>query len=490
MSTAAPQQQGLVRFLRNFATAGFITCLGIGAGFALLTGNWIAVPAMILGWLFWHALPADRDAPPGLHFAFSYHLLQIVAGVFYTGMTGRLLLTHTAPQYHLMMVLAVACLGAIFAGFLMGDRWLASKRKPVAHVELDTTLLKLFALYVIALLSNDVLAALRERYPGFVQAIVAISALQLGLYYLVVRRLIRERQYVLVLLMVAFETIRGFTGFYSGFKEPLILALIAGMETFNPRRVTHWALTVGLVLSMLGLSVVWLGIRGEIRNDFATLGSDRPPLERAQFAYGEFRNWWQMEREYKKYDTDALTERVWDIYYTALALDRVPAILPHENGAIISAAIQHVLTPRAINPNKPELKSESEDVIKYAGVKVAGREEGTTIAFGYVIQSYIDFGIPWLVVPCILFGIFLGAAYRFFMTTIHHQEILIAVLAIGFWGNILPYNVAWAKMFGKLLTALVYVGGPAIIFDHFLYTARLRRGENLRIEEQQAARLR
>ena len=107
-----------------------------------------------------------------------------------------------------------------------------------------------------------------------------------------------------------------------------------------------------------------------------------------------------------------------------------------------------------------------------------------------MIQSYIDFGIPWLVLPCIGFGLFLGAAYRFFMTSIHHQEILIAVLAIGFWGNILPYNVAWAKMFGKLLTALVYVGGPAIVLDHFLYTARLRRGDNLHIHEQQTARLR
>ena len=381
MSRVAAKPQGLVRFLRNFATAGFITCLGIGAGFAFLTGDWVIVPAMILGWLFWHALPADRDAPPGLHFAFSYHLLQIVAGTFYTGLTGRLLLTHTAPQYHLMMVLGVACLGGIFVGFLAGDRWLSSKRKPVVHVELDTTLFQLFAIYVAALLSSDLLAILRDRYPGLVQAIVAVSALQLGLYYLVIRRLIRERMYILALLLVAFETIRGFTGFYSGFKEPLILALIAGMESFEPRKVTHWALTGTLVVSTLLLSVVWLGIRGEIRHDFATFGSQRTPLERAEFAYGEFRNWWQMENEFKKYDTDALTERVWDIYYTALALDRVPALLPHEDGAILSAAIQHVLTPRIINPNKPELKSESEDVTRYAGVKVAGREEGTTIAF-------------------------------------------------------------------------------------------------------------
>jgi hypothetical protein len=191
------------------------------------------------------------------------------------------------------------------------------------------------------------------------------------------------------------------------------------------------------------------------------------------------------------YDADGLVERVWDVYYPALALDRVPSVVPHENGALLSAALQHVLTPRFLNPNKPELRSESEDVIKYAGVKVAGREEGTTIAFGYVIQSYIDFGVPWMFLPSIGFGLFLGASYRFFMTTIRHQELLIAVLAMGFWGNILTYNVTWAKMFGKLLTSLVYVGGLAIIVDHFLYTSRVRRQGEIPLQPHQpTARIR
>jgi hypothetical protein len=485
-----PVQQGLLSLVQSFAGRGLWISGTVGAVFAFITGDWIVLPGMILGWMFWRGLPSDRDAPPGLHFAFSYHLLQIIGGVFYTALTGRFLMTHTAPQYHLMMVLAVACLFCIFVGFLAGDRMMAVKRPPMPHVELDAGLVQLIGLYAAALLSSDTLVIFQGRYPAFGQALVAISAVQLGLYYLVVRRLFHERRHVLVVLFVAFETVRGFTGFYSGFKEPLILALIAGMETFQPKRFSHWVLTGSLVVAMLWLSIVWLGIRGEIRRDFATLGSARTPFERLEFAYGEFREWWQLEREYKMYDADALAERVWDVYYTALALDRVPTVLPHENGALLSAAFQHVLTPRFLNPNKPDLRSESEDVIRYAGVQVAGRQEGTTIAFGYVIQSYIDFGIPWMVLPSLGFGVFLGVTYRFFMTTIRHQEILVAVLAIAFWGNILPYNVAWAKMFGKLLTALVYVGGPAIVLDHVLYFNRMRRGLVAPLEQPPAAPIR
>jgi hypothetical protein len=474
MSASVSVKQGLLHFVRSLTTTGFVVSVLIGSTFALVSGDWIVLPGMVLMWLFWRVLPHD-NAPPGLQFSFSYHLLQIIAGVFYTSTTGRLLTTHQAPQYHLMMILGVTCLAGIFAGFLIGDRWIASKRRPLARVSLDVTLMQLVGAYVLALVSNDTLMTFVDRYPAFGQAIFAISAMQMGLFFLVLRRLFRDRRHLLILLAVAFETLRGFSGFYSSFKEPLILALIAGMETFEPKKVQHWALTTLLVAAVLSLSVVWLGIRGQIRADISGSGIVRSQTQRLEFALAEFKQWWQLEPEYKMDDVDALAERVWDIYYTALALDRVPDVLPHENGAILSAAFQHVLTPRFLNPDKPDLRSESEDVYQYAGMKVAGREQGTTIAFGYVIQSYIDFGIPWLILPPIGFGIFLGVAYRFFMTTIRHEEILIAVLAIGFWINLMPYNTAWAKMLGKLLTSFVFVGGLAIMIDHLLYVSRVRK---------------
>jgi hypothetical protein len=474
MSSSGSSGAGLLHLVRTLTTTGFVVSAGIGATFAAISGDWIVLPAMVLVWLFWRALPAD-DAPPGLHFSFSFHLVQIIVGVFYTAITDRYLTPHQAPQYYMMMVIAVACLAAMFVGFLLGDRWVASRRALIARVPLDVTLPQLMAAYAIALVSHDSLLGFVNTVPLFAQGIYALAATQMGMFYLLLRRLFRDQRHLLVLAVVAFETVRGFGGFYSSFKEPLILALIAGMEAFQPRKLAHWMLSVMLVGSMLTLSVVWLGIRGQIRADMLSGDVVRTQTERLEFAFGEFREWWKSEREYKMYDVDALVERVWDIYYAALALDRVPSVIPHEDGKILSAAFQHVLTPRFLNPDKPDLPSESEDVYRYTGLRVAGRDQGTTIAFGYAIQSYIDFGFPWFALPSLGFGIFLGIAYRFFMTTIRHEEILIAVLAVGFWANIMPYNTSWAKMMGKLLTSLVYIGGLAMIVDHFLYTSRVRR---------------
>ena len=471
--TTRAQPHGLAAFVKSIATRGLAMSVGIGLLFWYASGEWIIVPAMLCFWLFWHLLPHD-DVPPGLQFSFSYHLFQIVAGVFYVTFTGRLLSGHSAPQYQLMMTLAVGALMAIFLGFLIGDRWLSRNRKAVERVQINVTLKPVFAAYIVAVLSTDAMIRIAFQIPAFTQAIVAFSAAKAGLLYLILRRLFREQRYAMLLPLLAFETARGFTGFYSSFKEPLVLALIAATEVFQPKKVSQWALVTVLVASVLGMSVLWLGIRGAVREDIVTTTTQRSSVDRLRFALQEAGTWWDSDTEYKMYDADALADRVWEIQYTALALDRVPKVIPHQEGAILSAAIQHILTPRFLNPNKPVLPSESDDVVRYSGVKVAGREEDTTIAFGYVIQSYIDFGIPGMFLPCFGFGLFMGLAYRWFMTTVRHQEILIALVAVAFWLNIMPYNISWAKMFGKALTSIVYVGAIGILLDRYLYAKRRR----------------
>ena len=453
------------------ADRGLGISLLLGASFAYLTSDWVVLPGMFLLWAFWKFLPSG-DAPPGLPFSFSYHLIQIIAGVFYYGITQRTLVPHAAPQYHYMMVIAVGSLAAVFVGFLIGDTFLRKQRSPVQRLTFATSFTQLFLAYLVALGSADLVFILQARFPALEQPLYALGAVQLGLLYLVLRRLFVENRLWLVFLLIAFETARGFTGFYSGFKEPVILGIVAAVEILRPRRVGHWAVIAGLVFTVFFTSVLWLGIRGAIREDMEN--NQRTAMERFLFATREMGFWWERDRDYKMYDTDALVSRVWDIYYTALALDRVPSAIPHQNGTILGAAVQHVLMPRFLFPDKPPLPSESDDVRRYTHQQVAGREQGTTIAFGYVIQAYIDFGIPYMFLPAIGLGLFLGLAYRWFLTQLHFEEILFAVLAVAFWANIMPYNMSWAKMMGKMLTSMIYVGGAAALLDHFLYTSRMR----------------
>ena len=75
-------------------------------------------------------------------------------------------------------------------------------------------------------------------------AIVVLGYLRLGLLYLLCRRFVQRGQWHLIGVVLVVEIVLGITGFYAGFREPLIMAALAFLEVFERRNVRHWA-TIG-----------------------------------------------------------------------------------------------------------------------------------------------------------------------------------------------------------------------------------------------------
>ena len=67
-----------------------------------------------------------------------------------------------------------------------------------------------------------------------------------------------------------------------------------------------------------------------------------------------------------------------------------------------------------------------------------------------------------------LYAIFMGAAYRFFLSAIRHRELSVAVVTVIFWMSLYAYNRSWAKMLGLSLTLMVYLGGVVFLIDRYL----------------------
>jgi hypothetical protein len=474
LSLQALERNALVRLISD---KGLGLSVLIGLVFWNLSGQTVAIGAMVMLWAFWRFLPID-EGPPGLPFSCSFHLTQIVIGVFYVGVTGRSLQPMLAPQFDRMMWLAMLSIGATALGFVAANHWVKGGVEAPPRLRLDLSIKQMVVAYIVVVLAYDTVFRFAYQIPLFTQAVLALLGVQGGLLYLVLRRLFFEGRPYLAVVIVLVEVARGFTGFYSDFKQPVLLALLASAEVFRPRKVGHWLLVAALLITAVMLGTVWLGIRGEIREDISG-GAVRPRAERLTFAVDLARSWWQSDTDVKMYDLDDLVERMWDIYYTALALDRVPSQIPHGNGETMWAAVQHVLTPRFLFPNKEDLPSESEDVYHYTGLRVAGREQATTIAFGSVIQSYIDFGVPLMFVPPLLLGVLLGALYRWLLNTVHHEEILLAIMAVAFWSTLMSYNVSWAKILGKFVTAMIYMAGPGVLLDKMLYERKVQRAAEL-----------
>jgi hypothetical protein len=114
------------------------------------------------------------------------------------------------------------------------------------------------------------------------------------------------------------------------------------------------------------------------------------------------------------------------------------------------------------------LQSDSEKVRKYSGVMVAGLEQNTTIAFGYASEAYVDFGVPLMFLPVLVFGLIVGGLYAYFSSAIRHRDLCVAFTTVTFWTSIYLFERSWAMMLGSTLGMVVYLGLPTVLLDRVL----------------------
>jgi hypothetical protein len=431
--------------------------------------DWIAAVAILVLWLC-VKLTSTGDHVYALPLALCFQWTQSSLGIFYRGLTGREVPAISGSDYRPMVLLALGCCLALAAGIKVG---LLTRKPPDPNVPRPGYAFGfglLVTAYVASIFVEGSLLQIAPYYTSFRQILTTLDTARLGILFLLLRRLCSPRpRWGLIATVVAIEVVLGITGFFAGFREPLVLAALAILEVFNPKNRQHWvAVTVAAVSAVL-LGLVWMGIRGQYRREYSELdqfGQSRSVrINRVRDLVGGFLN---ADPADMWATADSLVERLWAIYYPALALERVPKYLPHTNGTITGAALTHIVTPRIFFPGKPELPSDSDSVRKYANVHVAGRESDTSIAFGYSIESYIDFGVPLMFLPVFAFGIFVGAAYAFFRSVIWHRELFVAFATVAFWLSVYLFERSWATLLGTTMSLMVYIGPPTVLLDRFL----------------------
>ena len=451
---------------------------GVGAFVVgLFANDWIA-GASILTLLVGMKLVSTADRLFVLPVAFAFHWLQTSIGLMYLTFTGRAVPTVELSDYRPMVLVGLGCCLALAAGIRLGLSLRPAPASSVARPGFAFGFGLLVTLYVVTVVLQGSLAALAPDYPSLRQIIVSFDTARLGILFLILRRLCSPTpRWGLFALVVSIEILLGITGFFAGFREPVVLAVLVVLEIFDRRNKRHWlAIGVGGVSAVM-LGLLWMSIRVEYRKEYVEVdkfqASRSARVERigsltSDFISSEATDLWRA--------TDTLVDRLWTVYYPALALSRVPRVLPHTHGAIVGAAMVHIVTPRVFFPNKAELPSDSDEVRKYSGVYVAGRETNTSIAFGYAPEAYIDFGIPWMFVPVLLFGVAVGFLYGLFRQLIWHRELFVAFATVTFWLTVYLFERSWATMLGVSLGFMVYLGGPVVLLDRFLLLRYAKQG--------------
>jgi hypothetical protein len=437
-------------------------------GYALTGGllGTLAVLVLYACWLLLHRVAG----PPVLFLALAYHWLHATLGVFYGPLTGRQLMGSTAAEYQTMVLIALGCVLALAAGIRLGIVYMSHFWPERSAPREIFSFRSLLIAYGVAFFVTGTLQGIAWNYPMFTQPMIASTTIRLGLFYFCVRRLVMPVvQPVPLIGLLAFEVVVGISGFFASFREPLLFAGIAFVEAFDRRRLSHWVGVTALLAVATAASIFWMGVRGQYRQDFAeveTFAESRSMrLQRLQQLGSE---WSRQDWQELLWTVDFLVDRMWPIYYPALAVERVPKVLPHTDGDLIWRAVQHIAMPRVLFPDKRAPGSESELVRKYSGVHVAGEESGTSIAFGYAAESYVDFGLPVMFVPVLVWGIFLGMSYHFLRYLIRHDELRVPLLVVVFWMALSQFERSWAKTMGLTGTLLIYLGLFTYFIDRWL----------------------
>jgi hypothetical protein len=447
------------------------------AASAAWTDDVLGAASVLVLWLTLRLVLTD-DRIPVLAAVCSYQWMQVTIGLFYAAATGHTLKTMVESDYRPMMFVGLGCVLSLAIGlrvgiYLVRDGRENREERPLSFLSMPV----LLTTYVVSVISEGAILGAIADYPSLRQILITITVLRFGLLFLVMRRFCHPvfKPHLLAAVLIG-EVLLGFTGYFADFKDPLVLAAIVLFEIFDYRKVRHWAAMTVVVLLMGGLSFMWMGVRGSYRRSIDAmdplLSTKTARVGRVNSLATEF---FATEASQLTNTADELIDRMWAIYYPAKALVRVPAVLDHTGGSILSAAVTHVLTPRVFFPNKAPLPSDSEMVRKYSGIFVAGDEQGTSIAFGYAAESYIDFGIPWMFLPVLVFGMVMGALYAWFLRTIWHRELAVAVVIVIFWISMYLFERSWANVLGMAASLVIYVGLPITLLDHFL-VARQKKG--------------
>jgi hypothetical protein len=238
---------------------------------------------------------------------------------------------------------------------------------------------------------------------------------------LILHTLVNEKNRNVVLLIVLVETLLSFGGFWAAFKD-YVLVGIGAYLMLSPR--VNFKSTILLIFIggiTLLLSVIWTYSKSEYRKYLT--GGERSQYVVQQDQLNNLFKFFEIvskdfsPENFSRSFSEGIENLVYRISYVeflALSINQVPTYLPHEDGRLLKNAIEHVLKPRLLFPEKKSIY-DSELTSKYTGVQFSGAEQGASFSLGTVAESYVDFGKYYMFIPIFLFGLWIGWIYRYFI---------------------------------------------------------------------------
>ena len=345
-----------------------------------------------------------------------YHFLQISAGIWESNYLGKDINYRSDSSEYA----TIACYIGLLFLFLPIVYYqnkipavsLQQLKKHADRISIDKT----FRVYLISFFAMNALTGVAFLVPSLTQIIFSLANIKWFLFLLFgLQAILKKRKLKEFYIFCALEFAMGFYSYFSDFKTIIFYILIIFLCVLSIIRFNRMIIfAISLSFMFLG-GVFWTSIKGDYRQ-FINKGSKSQTV---QVEKGEALNKLLELSQNQSQNTfdDAMEnflDRLQYTYHLAKTMDRVPAIIPHQNGTNWGNTLVFVLTPRIINPNKGTYDA-SVKASKYSGIQYSGVKRGVSVSLGYFADGYIDFGYVGMFIPLLILGFIYGSSYFYFV---------------------------------------------------------------------------
>jgi hypothetical protein len=356
--------------------------------------------------------------PPILPFILAFQWVSVTAGYWYELWYGSFPGYYRPGDVEHTMFLSLTGLLLLAIGIRVASQLILSRTRAATEDRAIAApnLIRPLFLVVMASYSVEYVYTLSAREFGsmasFVQRLLEFRQVLLVTLWL---EILRSRTH-LAWLVVSFvwATLPRLGGYYSDFKSPVVLLLIALAASWRPWEEGWWKRTMvagakaaPVLAALLILLLVWQGglkKNTRLAHDDGSIGVSAS--DRISFFAENFRTELPLLFEAPEPYVEALVERMSYITFFSRVLEHVPAREPHAEGELLSMAMENAFVPRFLVPEKPELPSDSYYTRRFAGVLVA--ETGTSVSIGYMAEFYADWGLGGMFLSILAFGLWIG----------------------------------------------------------------------------------
>ena len=455
----------------------------LGIAMSLLTAFTLANPTLTLAsfvlpvliGLTWRA-----GEPPAFTFVVCFQWLFATVGYFLFQVTGTFPGQDGLSPLDLSRAVTLCQFGllAVAAGW----RFALNGRRPhdVLRRDGDVYSIRRLLHWVVALYSINWFIEIWPAIAGSswaqpVMTVLGVRAVLLAA--LCIETLRRHTGYRYAIAGVVYAILPQFVSVMSDFKDIVFIAIVASLSAWRPwaqsRRMRRRSAVMAagaavLTMALLYAGIVWVdGVKERWRQGVLTgriAGSNANKLRELMRITDEAVAALNVERASLR-----LASRMSSgVAYFSMALARVPAVIPHQNGKLSGAGVVHVTVPRIIFPDKPVLQSDSWMIREFAGARVAGAETGTSVGLGYLAEFYVDFGISGMVAALFLYGVTLGLLYRLISATAPSAALFGGTVTFMFIQHFMNLDGNFAKQLGGIMQFTILYGaiftaaGPSI----------------------------